>query len=370
MLPLLLATLIACNPDPGEPADTGDTADAGDTGDTADTADTTEPEDTGDTGDTADPGPTGSVSTLAGSGVMDTVDGSGTDAAFREPKVLALGPDGLLYVGGGAEALRVVTMDGEVSTLSFEGPTPGDYGGMAIDASGAVYVSDPDQHCIIRIADGRSEAFAGSCGRAGFADGASSLLSRPRGLSFDADGNLLLADSENMRIRSITPDGVASTIAGVEDFGGPTEGPVSSARLYYPLDVAEAQDGAIYFTGLDNCVRRVSGGQVEDVAGLCQNYSSDGTADGAAASARFHGPYNIAFDAQQRLFVSDSFNSSIRVLSADLSQVSTLTGGMEGYLDGTLEDARFDLTRGIAFDAEGTLFVADSNNNVLRTVVW
>ncbi len=351
---LLLALLIACGPAAENDPSVSDTADD------TDTADTT---------DTDIPAFPNGVSTLAGSGQMANIDGLGVEAAFNEPKAMALGPDGALYVGGGDGAIRRITMEGEVSTLSLSGPSRTESAGMAIDAQGAIYVSDAQQHCIHRIQDGVAEVFAGSCGTAGMADGPEPLLSRPRGMAFDAEGNLILADSENMRIRSIDPDGVASTVAGIGGYGGPSEGPVDSAGVYYPLAVAIHPDGSVFFTGLDNCVRRVAEGQVEDIAGLCQNYSSEGREDGAADQARFFAPYGIAFDSQGRLIVSDSFNSRTRVLSADLGQVSTLTGSIEGYADGSLDEALFDLTRGIVIDAGDNLFVADSVNHRIRVVV-
>ncbi len=348
---LLPLVLLACNP--------GDTKD-----------DTSSPADTGDTSSLVDvPDFVQGVSTLAGSGEMATVDGVGAEAAFFEPKAMALGPDGALYVGGMTGAVRVVTMEGEVSSLAFSGPGPNEIAGMAFGPDGALYLSDNDQHCIFRIIDGESAVFAGSCGSPGFAEGATTALQRPRGMDFDAAGNLIVADSENMRIRSFDPAGVSSTIAGVDGIGGPTEGPVSTAMVYYPLDVAVAEDGAIYLSGLDNCIRRVSDGRVENIAGLCQNYASEGNTDGAASQARFMAPFNIAFDSSGRLLISDSFNSRIRVLSADGTQVSTLTGSSEGYRDGGLDEALFDLTRGIAIDRGDTLFVADSVNNLVRVVV-
>ncbi len=332
--------------------------------------DTGEESDSGDTA--ADPDiptfPQG-VSTLAGSGAMTTIDGVGAEAAFHEPKAMALSPDGDLYVAGMTDAVRVVSMDGEVRSLAFDGPRPSEVAGMAFGPDGALYLSDNAQHCILRISEGASQVFAGTCGSPGFADGAVALFHRPRGLSFDADGDLILADSENMRLRSIDPDGVASTLAGIDSFSGPTEGPVSTAMVYFPLDVAIADDGVVYFSGLDNCIRRVAAGQVEDVAGLCQNYSSLGTNDGSAEAARFTAPFNIAFDSAGRLIISDSFNSRIRVLSADRTEVSTLTGDTPGYRDGALDEALFDVTRGIAIDRGDNLFVADSVNNLVRVVV-
>lgn len=309
------------------------------------------------------------VSTLAGSDEMASIDGIGDAAAFHEPKSIALGDDGILVVVGGDGAIRLVSMDGSVQTWSFEGATLTDAGGLAVDESGAMYVSDPQQHCIVRV-DGRlGEVFAGTCGESGMMDGADALFTRPRGLAFDAQGNLLVADSENMRIRSISPNGTVSTVAGVDGFGGPTEGSVSTAALYFPLDLAVHQNGDVYFSGLDNCIRRIHDGQVENIAGLCQNYSSDGSADGVAGDARFYGPFDIAFLDEDTLIVSDSFNDRLRMLSLDTQTVTTLTGEGTGYLDGALDQALFSVPRSVAVDRLGNVFVADSVNHRIRVVV-
>ena len=309
------------------------------------------------------------VSTLAGSDTMASSDGLGDAAAFHEPKTIALRADGVLIVVGGDGQVREVDQSGAVQTLSFGGATLTDAGGLAIDADGAIYVSDPQQHCIVRIADGMGDVFAGTCGTSGMAEGASALFTRPRGLTFDGQGNLLVADSENMRIRSISPDGVVSTVAGIDSFSGPTEGSISSATLYYPIDIAVHEGGDIYFSGLDNCIRRIQGEQVENMAGLCQNYSSEGSDDGAPEDARFYAPFDITFADTDTLIISDSFNDRIRIYSIEEQIVSTLTGSSAGYLDGSLDEALFEIPRAVTVDRQGNLFVADSVNHRVRVVV-
>lgn len=308
------------------------------------------------------------VSTLAGSDTMASIDGLGTAAAFSEPKTIALRADGVLVVVGGDGQVRTVEQDGMVQTLSYSGAALSDAGGLAIDADGAIYVSDPQQHCIVRIEDGVGDVFAGTCGTPGMAEGSSALLMRPRGLTFDGAGNLLVADSENMRIRSISPDGVVSTLAGIDSFSAPTEGSVSSASLYFPIDIAVHASGDIYFSGLDNCIRRIRDDQVENMAGLCQNYSSDGSEDGAPEDARFYAPFDITFADTEVLIISDSFNDRIRLYSIEEESVSTLSGSSAGYLDGSLDEALYEIPRAVAVDRQGNLFVADSINHRIRVV--
>ena len=145
-------------------------------------------------------------------------------------------------------------------------------------------------------------------------------------LLFDLDGNLIVADASNSRIRSISPNGVTSTIAGVDAFGLIEDGPALSSIVYFPISVTVDEDNNIYFSGLDNCVRRIVDGEVETLAGLCQNYSNVGTDDGAALDSRFDLPRGLYFNSHDELMIADASNSRIRILSSDLSEVSTMAG--------------------------------------------
>ena len=103
------------------------------------------------------------VSTIAGSGAFESIDGNGSSAAFSEPKSLVFHSDGYLIVAdSGTGAIRQVTPDGQVTTLTSTGPMPSAPSGLAIDADGAIYISDYESHCIYRYANG-STVFAGTC---------------------------------------------------------------------------------------------------------------------------------------------------------------------------------------------------------------
>ena len=127
---------------------------------------------------------------------------------------------------------------------------------------------------------------------------------------------------------------------------------------------------AVYFSGLDNCVRKVVDGNVERVAGLCQNYLNEGSDDGAAFDASFNLPRGLHFNSVGELMVMDANNSLIRVISEDFSTVSTLAGINPGYYDGTLDEAKFDYPTSILDVADGAGFlVADSVNSRIRLIV-
>jgi hypothetical protein len=309
------------------------------------------------------------VSTLAGSGEFTSIDGQGSSASFSEPRAIVLHrTGGLIVVESGSGAIRVLDFDGTVRSIVFTGIQPLSAGGLSIDGNDSLYVSDPSQHCILKIEDGLSEVFGGSCGTSGYQDGSVALFNAPQGLDFDAEGNLIVADAQNNRIRSISPEGLVSTVAGVGGLLNPTEGPVEVANVYLPYGVAVHPNNQIFFSGLDQCIRRINEGQVENIAGLCQNFSNEGSMDGSASNARFNHPLNILFGSDSTLYISESNNDRIRILSSDLGTVSTLSGSLKGFKDGSHAEALFDHPHGLAIDHQGNIYVADGNNQRIRVI--
>jgi DNA-binding beta-propeller fold protein YncE len=186
-------------------------------------------------------------------------------------------------------------------------------------------------------------------------------FSDPFGIAVAADGTIYVSDAgESNRIRKITPEGVVTTLAGGNEGFADGAGPAASFNT--PSGIALDTKGNLYVadTG-NNRIRKVTPeGQVSTVAG-------DGTAgyvDGPAPHARFNGPIGVAVDTKDNVFIADSYNDRIRVISPD-GQVRTVSGGPTlGYADDSA--ALFDTPCGIVVASDGTVIVADTGNDLLR----
>jgi sugar lactone lactonase YvrE len=243
--------------------------------------------------------------------------------------------------------------------------------GVAVDAVGTVYVADSRSHTIRKVApDGRVSTFAGSAGSASCVDdvGVAARFQFPMGLALDATGNLYVADSGNSSIRKISPSGIVITLAGGRGLGGTTDGPVSSARFNSPEALVVDPAGNVIVSDTYNHTIRVVSpqGMVSTLAGTP---GVAGGGDGPAATATFNYPSGLALDAQGNLYVADSGNHVIRKITP-AGVVSTEVGimGTPGFSDGSVTAARFRNPTGIAFDDLGNMYVSDSSNYTLRKI--
>ncbi len=211
---------------------------------------------------------------------------------------------------------------------------------------------------------------AGQPGFVGGADGAGAIarFNSPTHIAADSGGNIYIADTASHTIRRMNSAGTVTTIAGMAGFTGTSDGTGSEARFNSPQGVAVDGAGNIYVSDTFNhTIRMISpGGVVTTLAGVA---GSSGTVDANGSTARFFGPTALAVDSSGTVFVSDSSNHSIRRMSTsrDVTTVAGLSGA-SGFADGTGTSARFSLPSGLALDASGNLYVADSLNQVIRRV--
>ena len=175
-----------------------------------------------------------------------------------------------------------------------------------------------------------------------------------------------MADTFTNIIRKITPAGVVSTLAGTAGVTGHADGTGAAASFYYPAGVAVDASGNVYVADLSNStIRKITpAGMVSTLAGTA---GVTGHADGTGAAASFYRPRGVAVDASGNVYVADLNNSTIRRITP-AGVVSTLAGtaGVTGHADGTGAAASFYRPRGVAVDASGNVYVADTSNNIIR----
>ncbi len=305
---------------------------------------------------------------------------------------------GNLYVADtGANVVRKVAPNGAVTTIAGSGAEgfSGDGGpalsaslngpeGMALDAAGNLYIADTFNHRVRVVgADGTISTFAGTgfpgySGDDGRATAATMIL--PTDVAVDAAGNVYIADLGNSRVRKVS-NGTITTIAGNSGGLPPRDGLSATAvRLAGPTGVAVDQQGAVYVaegsigsgSGLDGGAFRiwkVVGGKITALAG--DGYRSFSGDFGPAALAQFDVPAGLAYDSKGNLFIADSENHRIRKISRD-GVVTTVAGNaLRGFSGdgGPATSAELNRPTGVAVDAAGNIYIADSGNNRVRMVL-
>jgi uncharacterized protein (TIGR03437 family) len=318
------------------------------------------------------------------------------DAEFDTPYAVVRDNAGNLYIADQANnRIRKIDASGNITTLAGDGTEflSGDGGvatkaalinplGLAVAANGDVYIADSRNHVIRRVvSNGNIERFAGN-GNPGFSgdmdtDTATTdplavdgTLRRPIGMAFDTAGNLIFADSLNHRIRRVDKDNHLLTLAGTGEAGFSGDGgKATSAKLAYPQGVAVDAAGNIYFAdGENHVVRKIAtDGIITTVAGNSRRpgYAGDG---GKAIDASLFYPRGIARDAQGNLYIADSLNSRIRRVAED-GTITTIAGS--GDFDdfgegGPAEQAALFFPTGIAMGPNGTLYVVDTQNQKIK----
>ena len=265
------------------------------------------------------------VTTLAGNGTLGFADGTGTGATFNGPRgIVVLANGNLAVLDSVNSAIRLVTYPGGVVTTLAGSGTPA-------------------------YADGT---------------GAGASFSFPGGIALLPDGNIVVADTENHRIRIVTPAGVVTTLAG-SGSAAYADGTGAAASFWYPYGVAVLLDGNIAVVDqVNNRIRLVTypGGVVTTLAG------NDATAyvDGTGAGASFKNPSGLGVTPDGNVIVSDTGTHCIRMITPS-GVVTTLAGnGTLGFADGTGTGAMFNVPYGTAMLPNGNIVVADYNNRRIR----
>jgi trimeric autotransporter adhesin len=252
--------------------------------------------------------------------------------------------------------------------------------GVTVHASGNIYVADTYNHCIrmVMTSTGIITTVAGD-GVLGYSgDGGpatSAALSYPYGVAVDESGSIYIADTGNNCIRMVmTTTGIITTVAGDGVSGSSGDGgPATSAGLMNPSDVAVDGSGNIYIADTsNNRIRMVtkSTGIISTVAGTgVTGYSGDG---GPAISAALSFPSCVAVDELGNIYIADAENNCIRMVMTSTGIITTVAGsGVAGYSgDGGLAtSAALSYPYGVAVDESGNIYIADTGNNCIRMVM-
>ena len=275
----------------------------------------------------------------------------------------------MLLVGGAAAQAPVNGVQATTVPLSLPG-------GLAYDSLGNLYIAATNDH-VVRVVSptGVINTFAGT-GAQGFSgDGGaatSAQLDSPTGIAVDASNNVYIADTHNNRIREVLAStGVINTIAGTGVAGFAGDGAAAtSALLNYPTAVAVDSAGNIYIADTNSHrIREIKSGTISTVAGDGEQfYSGD---SGLATAAGLDSPNGVAVDSSFNIYIGDTHNQRVRLVTFTTGIISTLAGtGVKTYTaDGVAANSSaLARPRGLAISPNGTLLIADSDNDRVRAV--
>ncbi len=339
------------------------------------------------------------INTVAGTGVAGLFGSGGLakSAQIGQISAIAIDSAGNKYLADSTNNVvwEVVAATGNISIVAGNG-TPGFSGdggpatsaqlyfpnGIAVDGSGNIYISDSNNSVVREVvaSTGLIKTFAGIYDQIGYlghiGDGgpaALAYLNNPRGLAFDASGNLYIADFSNNEVRVVSAaTGVITSFAGNGNYNFSGEGgPASSAGLGQPNALAFDSVGNLYIASYTKgrvCKVTAATGILTTVAGNGNPYGTSG--DGGPATAAEIYPYGLAVDSSENLYISN-WAGAVREVAANTGIITKVVGnGYPGYSGdgGSSAVAQIQYPQGIAFDAAGNLYIADSGNYRVREV--
>ncbi len=331
-------------------------------------------------------GQTTTITTFAGNAALGAGFGGdgavATAAQLNAPSGVASDAAGNIYIADLSNYRIREVSGGMINTIAGTGTagSGGDSGsaavatlagpaGIAVDGAGNIYIADGPGNRVRRISGGIITTFAGGNG-GGFAGdtgaATSAQLNYPSAVAIDSAGDVYIADTGNNRIRKVT-NGIITTVAGSAGLGynGDNQSP-TIATLWSPQGIAVDSLGNLYIADTNNQrIREVSNGIITTVAGNgTAGFLGDG---GSPAAAEINSPHGLLIDSSNNLYIADTGNNMIRkVTGATITRVAGT--GQPGYAgDGGLPtNAQLNLPWALAIDPNGYLYVADSQNNVIR----
>ncbi len=320
------------------------------------------------------------VTTFAGSGEANSIDGMGMSASFNNPRNLVIDSDKNIYIADTKnQKIRKITPDGNVTTFvgsgaqgstdangisaSFNYPQ-----GIAIDSKNNLYIADKVNHKVRKVTpDGDVTTFAGST-NAGLTNGSGTdaLLNEPCEIVIDSKDNLYVIEYANHTIRKITLEGVVTTFAGTGEAGFGDSDVGTNAQFNKPLGIAiDSSDNLYVADHWNHRIRKVTPeGEVTTFAGN----GISGATDATATSATFNYPSGVAVDSNDNIYITDMNNQKIRKIT-QAGIVSTFAGsGSQGDVVSTTIDSSFNSPFGLMIDSDNTIYMADTSNNKIKKI--
>jgi len=293
---------------------------------------------------------------------------------IRSPLLLGL----LLCHAALAQQYAISTFAGGLPPITPAAATAasvGDPPRVAADSSGNIYF--PSLHSIFKVDRAGTLTRVAGTGRPGYSgDGGAATAAQfqyPDGIAVDAQGNLYVSDRTAHVIRSISAAGTVTTIAGTGASGFSGDGgPATAAQFNTPAGLAVDSSGNLYVADSgNNCVRRISSGSVTTFAGngsVAQAFGGDG---GKAVNAFLSGPSGVSADPQGNVYIADTFNDRVRVVSAG-GIIQTFAGnGLTAPVTDNVPAASsaLFLPVDVAASPSGAVYIADFGNSLVRVVI-
>jgi len=267
------------------------------------------------------------------------------------------------FVGTGAGGY----VEGTGTNAAFSNPQS-----MVFDTQNNMYVCDTNNHIIRKVTpDGVTSLFAGKQGTGTFVDGTGSAAGffNPGAIAIDSSNNLYVADTGNHRVRKITQTGIVNTLAG-SGTPGSNDGTGTSATFNSPAGVAIDSNYNVWVSEFDGYrIRRITQ-PTSNVTTIAGNNNAT-LVNGTGTNASFRNPRGIIFDTQGNLYVADNYNHVIRRVTA-AGVVTTVVGNSNppliGYYDAQGSNAMFSYPTGLAIDRSNNLYISDNGNRAIRRV--
>lgn len=308
--------------------------------------------------------------------------GCNAESQLYSPVWVTVDKTGNAYIVDANHTISKISAGGEFSVLAGKAGEMGSRDGqgalarfneprsVAVDTQGNIYVVDGKSSSTIRKISptGLVTTLAGTAGVLGSNDGvgAEASFTHPSDITLDGEGNAYVTDTRNFTLRKISPNGLVTTIAGMAGEHGDVDDEGSDARFTWPRGIVSDGRGALFVTDA-GAIRRINWkAEVRSIAG---DSWRQGSINGNKFRARFDEPTGIAVDAEGALYIADSNNSMVRKVSR-LGLVSTFAGspGIKGSRDGKGTAANFKKPKSVAVDTSGNVYVADPGDHAIRKI--